>query len=376
MQTLDDLRSGKLKGIKRIKLSCQLREVPHEIFELADSLEILDLTGNHLSDLPSEFEVLKKLKIAFFSNNNFTHLPDVLGSCPNLDIIGFKANRISYVGNNAFPANLRWLILTDNALSALAPSIGNCGNLQKVMLAGNQLKSLPESMEQCKNLELLRISANEFEALPEWIFSLPRLSWLAFAGNPCSDSHDVPHSLRKIDWQDIAIEQLLGEGASGVISKAHLSERGKNFLPVALKVFKGAVTSDGLPQNEMNACIAAGTHSNLVKVHGKIVNHPEQKEGLVLELIDPRYKNLGFPPDFQTCTRDTFPSGLSFSLNEIINILTGIASASTQLHSKGIMHGDLYAHNILINNEDPSNPDLHPILGDFGAATFYNKRRP
>lgn len=33
------------------------------------------------------------------------------------------------------------------------------------------------------------------------------------------------------------------------------------------------------------------------------------------------------------------------------------------------MHGDLYAHNILINDDD------HCYLGDFGAASFYEPHR-
>ncbi|HEY9735524.1 MAG TPA: lipopolysaccharide kinase InaA family protein, partial [Trichocoleus sp.] len=36
------------------------------------------------------------------------------------------------------------------------------------------------------------------------------------------------------------------------------------------------------------------------------------------------------------------------------------------LHSRGILHGDLYAHNILVNDQG------HSFLGDFGAASFYN----
>jgi hypothetical protein len=375
MQTLEDLKSGKLKGIKKLKLSCDLREFPEEILELADSLEILDLTGNNLSELPQSFGRLKKLKIAFFSNNRFTHLPEVLSECSNLDIIGFKANKISGLSEGSLPDKIRWLILTDNVLTSLPDSIGRCVTLQKVMLAGNRLKTLPDSMRNCQNLELLRISANEFENLPEWLFSLPKISWLAFAGNPCSDPHNIPDVLRQIDWKDIVVDKVLGEGASGIISKAHLAKSFDNLEKVAIKVFKGEVTSDGLPQNEMNACIAAGEHPNLVKVLGKIANHPDKKQGLVLELIDPSYKNLGGPPDFQTCTRDTFPDHPAFSTDEIINILSGIASAASQLHSRGIMHGDLYAHNILINKKE-FNKDLHPILGDFGAATFYHAEDP
>jgi len=54
MHTLSSIRAGKLAGIKRLDLSCGLTEFPDEIFELADSLEILNLSGNALSGLPDE----------------------------------------------------------------------------------------------------------------------------------------------------------------------------------------------------------------------------------------------------------------------------------------------------------------------------------
>ena len=49
MQTLEQLKAGKLIGSEKIKLTCGLTEFPLELFALADTLEILDLTGNHLS---------------------------------------------------------------------------------------------------------------------------------------------------------------------------------------------------------------------------------------------------------------------------------------------------------------------------------------
>src|SRR6478736_5443149 len=115
----------------------------------------------------------------------------------------------------------------------------------------------------------------------------------------------------------------------------------------------------------MAATLAAGNHPNLVGVLGKLENHPEGKPGLVFCLIPPEFKNLGQPPSFETCTRDTFPNGTVFSLKTIKIIATGIASAAAQLHARGILHGDLYAHNILVD------PEGKPLFGDFGAATRY-----
>lgn len=367
MHQLEDLRSGKLKGSKHLKLVCGLKEFPQEIFELADSLETLDLSGNSLSTLPADFGKLAKLKIAFFSDNQFTELPKVLSDCPQLEMIGFKSNQISSVPEESLPDQTRWLILTNNQISELPKSIGNCYRLQKCALAGNKIKVLPEEMANCKNLELLRVSANHLEEFPTCLTSLSKLSWLAISGNNFNSKHTIHNSLPKINWNELELHDVLGSGASGIISKAQWIKQQKE---IAVKVFKGEVTSDGLPHDEMLACIEAGEHDNLVKVIGQIENHPQEKEGLVLELIPLEYKNLGMPPSFESCTRDTFKESTFFSIDSILSILRGVSSAMRHLHKNGIMHGDLYAHNILINHH------AHPLLGDFGAATLYEKNLP
>ena len=95
--TLAALRSGELKGITRLDLTCDLQEFPREIFELADSLEVLNLSGNSLSALPDDLPRLGKLRVIFCSENRFTQLPEVLSSCPQLEMVGFKANSIREV---------------------------------------------------------------------------------------------------------------------------------------------------------------------------------------------------------------------------------------------------------------------------------------
>jgi hypothetical protein len=367
METLDLLRSGELAGSQRLNISCGLTQFPAEIFDLADSLEILDLSNNHLKTLPDEFERLKHLKIVFFTNNDFEEIPEVLSQCLDLKIVSFKSNQIASVGEQVLPQKLRWLILTNNKIEKLPASLGGLSYLQKLMLAGNWLQSLPESMASCKRLELIRLSANQLTELPPWLFTLPRLSWLAYAGNPlCNRDATTKPVLPDIDWAELTLGEILGQGASGMIYKAlwttQLAQQ-----EVAIKIFKGEITSDGLPADEMAASLAAGHHDNLVNVLGKLSNGPQGKLGLVFSFIPPHYKNLGQPPDFDTCTRDTYSASASFSLPVILRITKGIASAGAHLHALGIMHGDLYAHNILVDETG------HSLLGDFGAASFYDK---
>ena len=365
VETIDLLRSGKLQGIKRLDLAAGLTEFPIEIFDLADSLEILNLSDNHLRSLPADLGRLNKLKIIFLSNNDFEEVPEVLADCPHLSMVGFKSNKIRVLGENILPLGVRWLILTDNQLELLPNSIGRLEKLQKLMLAGNQLRSLPDEMADCQNLELIRLAANRLESLPNWLFTLPRLSWLAYAGNPCCIANLSP-TVPTISWADLTLSDTLGEGASGVISKGVWQSPAQPPTDVAIKIFKGAMTSDGTPADEMNACLAAGGHPHLVGALGKISGFPDNRSGLILSLIPSDYQNLGNPPSLDSCTRDTYNPETSFTVAAILRIAIGISSAAAHLHAQGIMHGDLYAHNILVNESG------HSLLGDFGAASSYD----
>ena len=365
MHTLEQLRTGQLAGLRRLKLSCGLTAFPREIFDLADSLEILDLSGNALSILPDDLPRLHKLRIIFCSDNLFTTLPAVLGSCPALEMIGFKANRIRHVPAAALPSALRWLTLTDNAIEVLPDELGQCVQLQKLMLAGNCLDSLPATLANCRRLELVRIAANRYMALPDCLFVLPRLSWLAYAGNPCTEARELAAladtAAAGVAWQRLELAQQLGEGASGVIYRARLD----GVEDVAVKVFKGAMTSDGLPRSEMAACVGAGAHTGLIPILGTLDAHPQGALGLVMPLIDAAYRNLAGPPSLESCTRDVYAEGVRFEAPQALAIAQGIASAVCQLHARGIVHGDLYAHNILHADAGAC------LLGDFGAASMF-----
>ena len=255
------------------------------------------------------------------------------------------------------------VILTDNELTSLPQSIGDLKLLQKCMLSGNKLSFLPESLNKCFNLELLLIAANKLTSFPTSLLSLPKLSWLAYSGNPfCKKHPESKNELQIIDWNELEIKELLGEGASGNICKAIY-----NDIEVAVKIFKGEMTSDGLPQEEMDINISMGVHENLIDVLAQVSKHPEGKDVLMLELIPSTFYNLGLPPSLDSCTRDVYPSNFKLSTQASLKILKGMANAAVHMHERGIMHGDFYAHNILIDKNNNS------ILGDFGGASYYEK---
>lgn len=220
-------------------------------------------------------------------------------------------------------------------------------------------------MVKCHNLELLRISVNQLGEPPLWLTTLPKLSWLAYSGNPfCAKHPNCDTPLNEVSWGQLEIKEVLGEGASGLISKAIHDAK-----EVAVKVFKGEITSDGLPEEEMDINISMGHHDHLVDVTARVVGHPEGKDVLMLELIPSHFFNLGLPPTLDTCSRDVYKEGFTLTLTQALKILQGMASAAVHMHERGIMHGDFYAHNIMIDEEANS------ILGDFGGASYFEPSR-
>ncbi len=333
--------------------------VPREVFAHADTLEHLDLSGNRFTELPDELTTLTSLRRLFLSNNPIEVFPRVLGQLPRLEMVGLKSCRVHRVDEDALPVRLRWLILTDNLLEALPASLGRRPRLQKLALAGNRLRTVPQSLEHATALELLRVSANQLEAFPRVLLGLPRLSWLAFAGNPfCAQP---PVQAAAIPWGSLQLHEVLGAGASGVIWRATRRDGGAQ---VAVKVFKGAVTSDGLPDDEVRAWLLAGEHEHLVAPHGRVVDHPDGADALVMSLIPEGLRPLGFPPDFESCTRDVMPVDLELSPDAFRRVARGLSSVGAHLQAKGISHGDLYAHNTRVDAEGGV------LVGDFGAASL------
>ncbi|MBT9492158.1 MAG: protein kinase [Paucibacter sp.] len=368
MHTLAQLRSGELAGITRLDLSCGLTELPPEVFDLADSLEVLNLSGNALSSLPDDLARLHKLKVLFCSGNRFTRVPEVVGSCAALSMVGFKSNQLSELPAAALPARLRWLILTDNQLSRLPAELGERTQLQKLALAGNQLSELPESMQQCRALALLRMSANRFERIPPWLFELPSLAWLAVGGNAWGAAREASvleqSALADIDWAALQMAELLGQGASGVIHAAHWPAGPQGGRELAVKVFKGEVTSDGWPHSEWAASLAAGLHPHLIAANARLHGHPQGAEGLLMPRIGAEFSTLAGPPSLSSCTRDVYPPETRIEANVLLRMARGVVDAARHLHGRGISHGDLYAHNLLWNGRG------EVWLGDFGAASL------
>ena len=365
--TLTRLRAGALAGACTLNLAgTGLTALPDEVIALAGTLEVLDIGRNRIETLPAAFARLRRLRILFGSGSPFRSLPEVLGECPSLKQIGFRGCGLETVPAASLPPALRWLTLTDNRIRTLPPALGALGSLCKLLLSGNRLSSLPRTFEGAASLELLRIGANGFATLPPFLAELPSLAWLGFAGNPAEASRGptVPPPVAPMDR--LTIGPRLGEGASGIVHAADWHRQGGRSDPVALKLFKGAITSDGLSRREIDAALACGPHAHLLGGLACVPDHPSGAPGLLLPRVPSDWRALAAPPSAETCSRDVYAAQLRLPSGVPRRIAYAVASAAAHLASRGMLHGDLYAHNVLWDGGTRG----AARLGDLGAASL------
>lgn len=161
---------------------CLLRKVDSRIMKLS-KLVFLDLTDNHISAVPDDWNSLPSLAELRLAKNHLSHLPSTV-----------FAGRIRMT--------LAHLDLSDNQLQTLDAVVYNLSKLAVLKLDRNRLVSLPTGIGKLTRLVQLTASENQLTMLPG-DFDRLTLSSLDLSDNPlaadtpttvvpCSDGEDVP----------------------------------------------------------------------------------------------------------------------------------------------------------------------------------------
>jgi Leucine-rich repeat (LRR) protein/predicted Ser/Thr protein kinase len=333
-----------------------LTELPSGVSRLT-ALTNLDVSLNRLTTLPDGIGNLKALVALNAMGNKLESLPDGLGGLASLRRLGLKGNELktlpASIGNLKL---LKELFLTDNLLESIPEEIGGCEALVKLQASHNSLRSLPASLGSLPHLELLRVACCEIVEIPQAVTASSSLAWLSLATNPtCKPSPRPSRWSGTVKLKDVAIGMKLGDGASGEVFSATWKNR-----QVALKLFRGDRSPDGHSDDEIGiACALSDKH--LIKVLARIA----EPLGIIMEYVDG--KPMAEKPNSESLLRCRWEQGVSFSLEFVLNVASGLASALEAMHSKGVIHGDVYAHNVLADAEGKV------VLCDYGAA-FYCPR--
>eukprot|EP00448_Togula_jolla_P023390 CAMPEP_0170573190 /NCGR_PEP_ID=MMETSP0224-20130122/2632_1 /TAXON_ID=285029 /ORGANISM="Togula jolla, Strain CCCM 725" /LENGTH=353 /DNA_ID=CAMNT_0010895759 /DNA_START=85 /DNA_END=1146 /DNA_ORIENTATION=- len=279
-------------------------------------------------------------------------------------MVGVGNNQLTSIDGACLPEGLEWLIAAGNQVKELT-NVSRLSRVRKLMLSHNRLTcDALAPVAGMAGLEMIRVAGNCLEAFPEELLRHRHLSWIAVGGNPFTDAsmeRRLDSGPPSIDFAEISLGPRLGSGAGATVYAAQW--RG---LEVAVKLWEGERFSDGTARGEWAANRVAGHpgHECLVGVLGTF----EEPPGMVLERL--QGKAAAGPPTFEpwTVTRDGPPRRLAASA--ALAIASAVARACAYLHSRGLLHGDVYLHNTLVDIEGP--PECAVVrdarLSDFGAA--------
>jgi Leucine-rich repeat (LRR) protein len=333
-----------------------LIELPQSVGRLT-ALTTLDVSNNKLTSLPEGIGKLNALVALNAMGNELESLPDGICGLVSLRRLGLKGNKLK-----ALPASigklklLKELFLTDNELESLPDEIGGCSNLVKLQASHNRLQSLPASLGSLPHLELLRVACCEIIEIPQAVTASSSLAWLSLATNPtCKPSPRPSRWGGTVKMKDVDIGMKLGDGASGEVFTATWKNR-----QVALKLFRGDRSPDGHTDDEIGIACAL-SDKNLIKVLARV----SEPLGIIMEYVDGA--PMAEKPNSESLLRCRWEEGVSFSLDYVLTVAAGLSSALEAMHSKGVIHGDVYAHNVLADAQG------NIVLCDYGAA-FYCPR--
>ncbi|KAL7485629.1 hypothetical protein ACHAW6_011219 [Cyclotella cf. meneghiniana] len=355
---------------QEINLSnCNHIDLPDDIetWSKFKSLKKLDLGNNSLEDLPMAMETLApSLEILFLSENKFNKIPAVIKKFDRLRVLSMRGNFLTELTSEPLPiSSLVWLILTNNQIAKVDENIKDLKLLRKLMLSHNVLDKIPVELGECKDLELIRMANNNLETIPNEVLSLPKLAWISLSGNPIFASKTPSNGEKVIKEQDVEVDKsrILGKGASGTVFAGRYEGQ-----DVAVKVFKEqSKGSDGNPEDEM-AINSIVDHPFAISAIG-VIEREGKKEMMVMKLLKGTYP-LGKVPSFDTVTRDAGPSPKTHKMDEktLMRTIWTVVSALEYIHSSlGVSHGDVYLHNVLINDDKVSR------ISDWGASFAYDR---
>ncbi|TVU30498.1 hypothetical protein EJB05_22125, partial [Eragrostis curvula] len=155
-------------------------EVPEEVWDCGPSVRILDVSNNGIKEIPHKIAALKSLTKLLLTANDIAD------------------ENITWEGLSCLPTLLN-LSLSQNRITSLPSSLGDCESLIEVDLSSNLLAELPEALGNLHNLKALLLRNNGLTSLPANLFKqCSQLTTLDLHGTEITN--DV---LRQVEgWED------------------------------------------------------------------------------------------------------------------------------------------------------------------------------
>lgn len=144
-------------------------------------LEVLDLSGNNLRELPEELCRLKKLKRVNISNNNHLNWSQALftlSECPKLSSLILSNNSMAVLPAEIYHFDgLQELILDGNRINPFSDrnAMNLPETLQRISLIDCDIPYISRESKKLKKLRLIRSNKNEISLWHQLHWMLPKV---------------------------------------------------------------------------------------------------------------------------------------------------------------------------------------------------------
>jgi adenylate cyclase len=194
--------------------------IPTVMFQLAATMEFIDLSRNTLLVLPDDlFEMLGLLRLLRLTENLLTEVPSAILKCPSITHLDLSSNslegdalavlaempRLTHlnVSCNRISAlpdalskllTLRSLDISSNYLTEFSPCIWGMTDLRELNASFNKITEIPAALvEHLPSLRSLILVGNAIETLNSRMFELKHLHQLDMRGNLLTSMKGVAH---------------------------------------------------------------------------------------------------------------------------------------------------------------------------------------
>ncbi len=151
-----DYKNQQVISLSRLNLS----SLPDDMFDNNWQVQVLDLSFNQLTNLPTSIGTLSNLRELWLNNNKLVNLPETMTNLINLRRLDISHNELVNLYEFLPNTDISILDTSFNQLVSLPNSIGNLQNLHILHAQHNQINNLPTSLYDIKSLQVLNLCEN------------------------------------------------------------------------------------------------------------------------------------------------------------------------------------------------------------------------
>lgn len=214
----------RLRGLRELRFyRLGLKELSDFICKNLFRLEILGLSDNALTALPSEITNLLFLREIYLSNNLLKSFPSELGVLPRLEVIDVGQNQIVTVSDDDCGASWKKLFVANNRLSSFPRSLCKFGHLTVLDASSNALTRVPHCFRALTGLVDLALSHNMLRTFPAQICMLTSLRVLYLKNTGLKELHPSFTSLHMLCVLDLS-QNSFTDFPMEILSLVHLED--------------------------------------------------------------------------------------------------------------------------------------------------------